>query len=326
MQSRYFKINRCELSEGDMQLCAILNITPDSFSDGGKYNTVPKALDHAKTLVQAGATMLDIGGESTRPGSKPVPSNEEIARICPVIEAIRQDEDLKTIPLSVDTFKSKTADAALSAGADIVNDVTGLLADANMATVVAKHQAGLITMFNPILFRPDHPASKNFTNFGSFNLFSIEEKKEHLAMPILEAMTAYFRRSLTIAEKHGIPKEQIMLDPGIGFGLTKKENLLLIQHIEMLHDMGYCSFLGVSRKRFITDILNENNFSTDKESAIGLNNIDIGSSYISAIAALKGVNVVRVHDIEKHKMARAIAEAIKHAEREDDKVFGRYKK
>ena len=152
-----------QLGKDRTLLCGILNVTPDSFSDGGRYQTVERALEQARKLIAEGARMLDIGGESTRPGSHFVEIQEEIQRVVPVIEAIRAESD---ILISVDTWKSEVARAALEAGADLVNDITGLLGDPQMARVIAEAGAGAILMFNPVMARPHHPSSMIFPTFG----------------------------------------------------------------------------------------------------------------------------------------------------------------
>ena len=153
-------------------ICGIINVTPDSFSDGGKYFSVEHALEQARRLVSEGATMLDIGGESTRPGSSYVEIEEEIQRVVPVIQAIRQESD---ILISIDTWKSQVAEAALTAGANVVNDITGLMGDEKMADVVAKAGAQVIIMFNPVMARPQHPSSRIFPHFGFGESFTKEE-------------------------------------------------------------------------------------------------------------------------------------------------------
>lgn len=161
-----------QLGKDRTLLCGILNVTPDSFSDGGRYQTVDRALEQARKLIAEGASILDIGGESTRPGSHFVEIQEEIQRVVPVIEAIRAESD---ILISVDTWKSEVARAALAAGADLVNDITGLLGDPQMAGVIAEAQAGAILMFNPVMARPHHPSSVIFPTFGFEPAFSSEE-------------------------------------------------------------------------------------------------------------------------------------------------------
>lgn len=294
-------------------ICGIINVTPDSFSDGGKYFSVEHALEQARRLVSEGSTMLDIGGESTRPrpGSSYVEIEEEIQRVVPVIQAIRQEID---VLISVDTWKSQVAEAALNAGANVVNDITGLMGDEKMADVVAKAGAQVIIMFNPVMARPQHPSSRIFPHFGFGETFTKEDLAEFEQLPVEELMTTFFDRALARAEKAGIPKENIMLDPGIGFGLTKKENLLLLRDLDKLHDMDYPIFLGVSRKRFVINILEENGFEVNPETEDGFRNRDIASALVTSIAARQGVEVVRVHDVASHKMAVEIASAIRLAD------------
>lgn len=293
-------------------ICGIINVTPDSFSDGGKYFSVEHALEQARRLVSEGATMLDIGGESTRPGrSSYVEIEEEIQRVVPVIQAIRQESD---ILISVDTWKSQVAEAALAAGANVVNDITGLMGDEKMAEVVAKAGAQVVIMFNPVMARPQHPSSLIFPHFGFGETFTKEDLAEFEQLPVEEFMTTFFDCALARAKKAGIPKENIMLDPGIGFGLTKKENLLLLRDLDKLHDMGYPIFLGVSRKRFVINILEENGFEVNPETEDGFRNRDIASALVTSIAARQGVEVVRVHDVASHKMAVEIASAIRLAD------------
>lgn len=293
-------------------ICGIINVTPDSFSDGGKYFSVEHALEQARRLVSDGATMLDIGGESTRPGSSSyVEIEEEIQRVVPVIEAIRQESD---VLISVDTWKSQVAEAALKAGAHIVNDITGLMGDEKMAEVVAKAGAQVVIMFNPVMARPQHPSSLIFPHFGFGEPFTKEDLDEFEKLPVEELMTAFFDRALVRAEKAGISKEKIMLDSGIGFGLTKKENLLLLRDLDKLHEMGYPIFLGVSRKRFVINILEENGFEVNPETEAGFRNRDTASAHVTSIAARQGVEVVRVHDVASHKMAVEIASAIRLAD------------
>ena len=293
-------------------ICGIINVTPDSFSDGGKYFSVEHALEQARRLVSEGATMLDIGGESTRPGSSYVVEiEEEIQRVVPVIQAIRQESD---ILISIDTWKSQVAEAALAAGANVVNDITGLMGDEKMADVVAKAGVQVIIMFNPVMVRPQHPSSRIFSHFGFGESFTKEELVTFEKLSIEKLMQAFFDCALRRAEKAGISKENIMLDPGIGFGLTKKENLLLLRDLDKLHDMGYPIFLGVSRKRFVINILEENGFEVNPETEDGFRNRDIASALVTSIAARQGVEVVRVHDVASHKMAVEIASAIRLAD------------
>ena len=304
-------------------ICGIINVTPDSFSDGGKYFSVEHALEQARRLVSEGATMLDIGGESTRPGrSSYVEIEEEIQRVVPVIQAIRQESD---ILISVDTWKSQVAEAALKAGAHIVNDITGLMGDEKMADVVAKAGAQVVIMFNPVMARPQHHSSLIFPHFGFGESFTKEDLDEFEKLPVEELMTAFFNRALVRAEIAGISKEKIMLDSGIGFGLTKKENLILLRDLDKLHEMGYPIFLGVSRKRFVINILEENGFEVNPETEAGFRNRDTASAHVTSIAARQGVEVVRVHDVASHKMAVDIASAIRLADDAENLDLKQYK-
>lgn len=310
--------------DGRTGLCGIINATPDSFSDGGRYNTVETALAQARKLIAEGAHMLDIGGESTRPGSHFVAIQEEIEieRVVPVIEAIRQESD---ILISVDTWKSEVAAAALAAGADIINDITGLLGDEKMAETAAKYGAPVIIMFNPVMARPQHASSRIFPEFGFGSAFTKEELSLFAELPIAELMWKCFEKSLKVAENAGLSRDNIMLDPGIGFGLTKRENLLLLQELDSLHQAGFPIFLGVSRKRFLVSILEENGFEVNPETQEGFENRDTASAHLTSLAASRGVEVVRVHEVAKHRMAAAVGDAIRLAQQTEDLNLGQYK-
>ena len=303
-------------------ICGIINVTPDSFSDGGQFFAVEEALKQARKLITEGATVLDIGGESTRPGSSYVEIEEEIQRVVPVIKAIRQESD---VLISVDTWKSQVAEAALQVGANIVNDITGLMGDEEMAEVVAKARAQVVIMFNPVMARPQHPSSLIFPHFGFGEPFTKEDLAGFEQLSVEELMTAFFDRALIRAEKAGVSKDKIMLDPGIGFGLTKKENLILLRDLDRLHVMGYPIFLGVSRKRFVINILEENGFEVNPDTEVGFRNRDIASAHVTSIAARQGVEVVRVHDVASHKMAVEIASAIRLADDAENLDLKQYK-
>ena len=303
-------------------ICGIINVTPDSFSDGGQFFAIEEALKQARKLIAEGATILDIGGESTRPGSSYVEIEEEIQRVVPVIQAIRQESDVR---ISVDTWKSQVAEAALRAGANIVNDITGLMGDEKMAEVVARAGAQVVIMFNPVMARPQHPSSLIFPHFGFGETFTKEDLANFEQLPVEELMTAFFDRALARAEKAGISKGNIMLDPGIGFGLTKKENLILLRDLGKLHKMDYPIFLGVSRKRFVINILEENGFEVNPDTEAGFRNRDIASAHVTSIAARQGVEVVRVHDVASHKMAIEVASAIRLADHAENLDLKQYK-
>ncbi|ORO83707.1 dihydropteroate synthase [Streptococcus oralis] len=303
-------------------ICGIINVTPDSFSDGGQFFALDQALQQARKLIAEGVSMLDIGGESTRPGSSYVEIEEEIQRVVPVIKAIREKSD---VLISIDTWKSQVAEAALAAGANLVNDITGLMGDEKMADVVAKAGAKVVIMFNPVMARPQHPSSLIFPHFGFGQAFTEEELADFEKMPIEDLMETFFERALVRANQAGIVRENILLDPGIGFGLTKKENLLLLRDLDKLHQQGYPIFLGVSRKRFVINILEENGFEVNPETEVGFRNRDTASAHVTSIAARQGVEVVRVHDVASHKMAVEIASAIRLADDAENLDLKQYK-
>ena len=305
-------------------ICGIINVTPDSFSDGGQFFTLEQALQQARKLIAEGASMLDIGGESTRPGSSyvEIEIEEEIQRVVPVIKAIRKESD---VLISIDTWKSQVAEAALAAGANLVNDITGLMGDEKMAHVVANAGAKVVIMFNPVMARPQHPSSLIFPHFGFGQAFTEEELADFEKMPIEELMETFFERALARANQAGIAQENILLDPGIGFGLTKKENLLLLRDLDKLHQKGYPIFLGVSRKRFVINILEENGFEVNPETELGFRNRDTASAHVTSIAARQGVEVVRVHDVASHRMAVEIASAIRLADEAENLDLKQYK-
>ncbi len=319
---KIFKYKDKTINSGDgTVICGIVNVTPDSFSDGGRWYSTEKAVAHALDLIKQGAGMLDIGGESTRPGSTPVDAQEEIDRIVPVIRELKQRID---VPLSIDTWKATVAKAAIEAGADIINDITGFVGDPGMAKVVGESDAGAILMFNPVIARPDHPGSKIFPSFGGEGVFSQEEIEKMSALPIQESMRFYLSRCIEIAHEGGVDDDRIMLDPGIGFGLTKRENLLLIRDLHILRDMGYCTFVGVSRKRFIVNILEEAGFNMDPETEVGHENRDLGSAALTAIAAMLGADVIRVHTVSHHRMPSVIGSSVHFAETIEDLHLKQY--
>ena len=309
-------------SQAKTAICGIINVTPDSFSDGGQFFAVDQALQQARKLIAEGASMLDIGGESTRPGSSYVEIEEEIQRVVPVIKAIRKESD---VLISIDTWKSQVAEAALEAGANLVNDITGLMGDKKMAHVVAKAGAQVVIMFNPVMARPQHPSSLIFPRFGFGQAFTEKELADFEKLSIEDLLKAFFERALARADQAGIAKDKIMMDPGIGFGLTKKENLLLLRDLDKLHQQGYPIFLGVSRKRFVINILEENGFEVNPETEVGFRNRDTASAHVTTIAARQGVEVVRVHDVASHRMAVEIATAIRLADDAENLDLKQYK-
>lgn len=249
----------------------VLNLTPDSFSDGGAYTEVDAAIGRGLALEAEGADILDIGGESTRPGASPISGEEEVARVLPVLKGLAQR---LTIPLSIDTYKASTARAALAHGASIVNDIWGLQRDPEMAHVVADTGAGLCIMHNRPAIDP--------------------------ALDIVADMRDFFARSLAIAAQAGIARDKIVLDPGIGFGKTYEQNLICLNRLEALHGFGLPLLVGCSRKGFIGAITGR------KVAAERL----AGSLSAHVAAALKGAAYIRAHDVAAHKDALALVSAI----------------
>ncbi|MFQ3224952.1 MAG: dihydropteroate synthase [Lentimonas sp.] len=243
-------------------LAGILNLTPDSFSDGGDFVNLDLAVQHFHRMVEEGATIIDIGGESTRPGHVPVPVPEEIARVVPFIEAIRSQTEAL---ISIDTSKSEVADAALQAGADIVNDVWGAQRDPQMAAVIARHDAACILMHN----RPAEEAGVG---------------------DVMDAMRVFFDQSLALVLAAGVREDAIMLDPGLGFGKSYEENWEIMRRLPELCHLGYPILLGASRKSMIAKLLE---LSDPKDR---LN----GSLATTALAIQSGVDFIRVHDVREN--------------------------
>lgn len=207
--------------ENNFYMMGILNVTPDSFSDGGKYDEKDQALFHAQQLIEDGSDILDIGGESTRPGHIKVTSEEEIERVCPIIEAVKQRFDT---PISLDTYKSDVAVAGIAAGADLINDIWGLKWDGTMAKVIADGNVACCLMHN----RKD-VAYDNF----------------------LEDVLADLEECVKLAKEAGILEDKIMLDPGIGFAKDLEQNIIMMKHLDELNKLGYPVLLGTSRKSMI---------------------------------------------------------------------------
>ncbi|ANU24705.1 dihydropteroate synthase [Planococcus donghaensis] len=236
----------------------ILNVTPDSFSDGGKYSGVQQALTHAKQMIADGVDIIDVGGESTRPGHVQISDEEEIGRIIPVIQELRQKFD---VIISVDTYKSRVAEAAIAAGAHIINDIWGAKYDPEIVKVAAKWNVPIVLMHN-----------RNDTAYSNFHENLVEDLKE----------------SIEIALSAGVPKENIWLDPGVGFVKSVEQNLQAIQSIGRIAELGYPVLLGTSRKSFIGKILN-----TTVEERLE------GSLATVCYGINQGCSIVRVHDVKE---------------------------
>ena len=247
----------------------ILNVTPDSFSDGGSYNQLDLALKHVEEMMAQGADIIDVGGESTRPGYTKISDEEEIERTVPVVEAIVSRFD---VPVSVDTYKSKVAEANLAAGAHLLNDIWGLKADDKMAGVIAKYDAACCLMHN-----------KSNTEYNNFLIDMLSETQE----------------CVNLARKAGIKDEKIILDPGVGFGKTFEMNLETMNHLELFKDLGFPVLLGTSRKSMIGLALD---LPVDQRVE--------GTLATSVIGVIKGCSFVRVHDVKENRRVIQMTEAI----------------
>jgi dihydropteroate synthase len=267
----------------------ILNITPDSFSGDGllaNENEVEQAaLEQARSFVQAGVDILDVGGESTRPGSQPVDAGQEMKRVLPVIRSLAAEFD---VLISVDTYRAKVAEAALQAGASIVNDVWGLRADPELARVVSKWQVPVILMHNRSSWV--HAEVKDRLG-GRYIGMQYENLLQDVCHELLE--------SVALARQAGIPDEHILLDPGIGFGKTVEQNLELIDRLAELRLLGYPVLLGPSRKSFIGYTLD---VPPDQRVE--------GTAAAVAIGIARGADIVRVHDVQQMSRVVRMADAI----------------
>lgn len=266
----YIKIgNRRFALDGSCRLMGILNVTPDSFSDGGRFNSVEAAVLRAREMVAEGADIIDVGGESTRPGHTRISDEEEIARVVPVIERIKAELD---VPVSVDTYKSAVAEAAVKAGADLINDIWGFRYDERLARITA--EAGLPCVL-------------------------MDNRTEPVTGDIMEAMKATLAESVEIARRAGVADENIILDPGIGFGKTYEQNLTAINRLDELCGQGFPVLLAASRKSVIGNTLN-----------LPAGERVEGTVATSVIGVMKGAAFVRVHDVKENLRAVKMAEAI----------------
>lgn len=261
--------NREFLTSGKTYIMGILNVTPDSFSDGGKWFDRDAALRHAEEMLAQGADILDIGGESTRPGHTRIGEEEEIARVVPVIEAVKRE--LGAV-ISVDTYKAAVAREAILAGADLVNDIWGLKGDAGMASVIARAGVPCCLMHN---------------------------RREPVYRDYLKEVLSDLQESVQLGLEAGIDRGGMILDPGIGFGKDYRQNLKLLRHLDLLHDLGYPVLLGTSRKSVIGLTLN---LPADQR--------EEGTLATTVMAVEKGCMFVRVHNVEANARAVRMTEAI----------------
>lgn len=256
-------------TEREVYVMGILNVTPDSFSDGGKWDNMDAALRHTQEMIAEGAAIIDVGGESTRPGHTQISEEEEIARVVPVIEEIKNRFD---IPISVDTYKSHVAEAAVTAGADLINDIWGLKYDPGMAEVIAKTKTACCLMHNR--------ADMGYTDF-------------------MEDMLADLRETVALAKAAGIADDRIILDPGVGFGKSYGNNLTAIHRAGRLQELGYPILLGTSRKSVIGRTLG---LPEDER--------EEGTLVTTVFGVLQGCAFIRVHDVRANVRAIRMARAI----------------
>lgn len=270
--ARIIKVKDKEIEIGKRTLVmGILNVTPDSFSDGGDFFDITKAIEHAKEMVRDGADIIDVGGMSTRPGHEDVPIEEEIRRVVPIIEKLSKELD---VLISVDTYRWEVALKALEAGAHILNDVWGLQYDnGEMARVISKYDPIVIVMHN-----------QNSTEYDKDIILSMRE---------------FFKRSFELIDKNNIPREKVFIDPGIGFGKNFDQNIEVLRRMDELKDIAPI-LLGTSRKRFIGALLNN---IPPKERCEG-------TIATSVLGIEKGVEIVRVHDVLENKKALLVADKL----------------
>ncbi len=269
-----FNCGRFQLDLSKPRVMGIVNVTPDSFSDGGKFNTTEKAIEHALQLVEEGAEILDIGGESTRPGATPVPLDEELKRVIPVIEGLRD----VGVPLSIDTYKPQVMQAAITAGADIVNDVCALR-EPHALEIVAASKAGVCLMH--MQGRPQTmQADPQYDN-------------------VVSEVRNFLKARLDAAEQAGIDRSRIVLDPGFGFGKRTAHNLTLLNHLNDIQALGLPLLIGLSRKSVLGQVVGS---SVDERIH--------ASIAASVVSVMKGANIVRVHDVKPTIDALKIVQAV----------------
>jgi dihydropteroate synthase len=262
----------------------VVNVTPDSFSDGGKFYDHRSAVAQGEKLAGEGADIIDIGGESTRPFSDPVPAEEEIRRVVPVIEELAQKI---SVPISIDTTKSAVARRALEAGASIINDVAALRFDPALAALAAEFETPLILMHM----------------LGEPKSMQVEPRYDNLIGEIFEFLKDAAKR----AEDQGVSRQKIIVDPGIGFGKTLAHNLLLIRHIQAFAPLGLPILIGASRKAFIRKILKG---ASDQDLPPDLPAVETGTQAAVASAILNGAHIVRVHDVANTVATVKIVDAL----------------
>jgi len=290
--------------ENGFYVMGILNVTPDSFSDGGKWNSMDRALAHVEEMLAEGMDILDIGGESTRPGSDySMSAEEELERVIPYMEAVRARFD---VPLSLDTYKSRVAEAGIAAGADMINDIWGLKRDARMARVIADHGVACCLTHNREAAGQIGCAAIGqgsgdavLGGEGKSDVMEWQDANRYGYGNFLKDVAADLTESVELARRAGIGEDRIILDPGIGFAKSYEQNLRMLNHLESLQALGYPILLGASRK-----------------SVVGLT-LDVpvterleGTLVTTVMGLLKGCAFVRVHDVKENARAIRMAQAI----------------
>lgn len=261
-------------------IMGILNVTPDSFSDGGQFAAVDAAVEQTRKMLQEGASIIDVGGESTRPGAESVSAVEQIQRVVPIIKAIRQELS-ETVEISIDTTLAKVAEAAIKAGATMINDISGGQQDGDILKVAADYNVPIILMH--IQGKPD-----SMQDAPSYN-------------SVVEEVLAYLKKSTDAALAAGVAKHNIAIDPGIGFGKRKQDNLDLLANLEQFVATGFPVLLGTSRKRFMGSIC----------AVAEPKDLVVATATTTALGVMQGVQMFRVHDVKENKQAADVAWAIK---------------
>jgi len=263
-------------------LMGILNVTPDSFSDGGSFQTVDAAVHHAKNMIRDGAAIIDIGGESTRPGAKEVSTEEELQRVLPVIKKLAQET---TIPISIDTSKAEVAIQALNAGASLVNDITALQGDQKMAEVISEYDVPLCLMH----MQGTPKTMQKHPTYGD----------------IIQEITTFLQKQITYATRQGISQDNIIIDPGIGFGKRTgqgiEDNCEILHRLTELQTLNCPILVGASRKTFLGNITSSSLPVTDRLE---------GSLAAATIAAYNGANIIRSHDVKETRRCLDIVECV----------------
>ncbi|MFC1581489.1 dihydropteroate synthase [Candidatus Neomarinimicrobiota bacterium] len=256
---------------------AILNVTPDSFSDGGAYYSKNMAINHALKMEQEGADVIDIGGESTKPGADRVTESEEMKRVIDVIEGVRSNSE---ITISIDTTKSNVARSALDAGANLVNDISGLNFDSEMVKIVANYKA-------PVVIMHIKGTPKSMQTNPTYN-------------NLIEEIISYFANQIEFAMANGISEKQIIIDPGIGFGKTVNDNFTIIKELSQFSQLGFPILVGPSKKSFIGETLN---LPVDQRVE--------GTSAAIAACIINGANIIRVHDVKEMRRVMIVSSKIR---------------